>query len=94
LFAVAWFKLPEPPTPQWGALPVPTVLALGGALAGLLLAALCRAAARVGGRRRQDATRRVLHRATAQVADELVLDPLDGELAALAELQDLARRLR
>jgi GTP-binding protein EngB required for normal cell division len=91
---VGWFQLPALPTPRVGDAPVPTLLALGGALAGVLVAALARAAARVGARHRAAAARRLLTAATAAVADDLVLDPLDGELAALAEIRDLVARLR
>jgi hypothetical protein len=91
---VAWFQLPALPTPHLGQVPLPTLLALGGAFAGLLLAAAARVAARAGGRRRAQAARRALTEATARAADDLVLDPLDRELAVLAELQELARRLR
>jgi GTP-binding protein EngB required for normal cell division len=91
---VAWFQLPDLPTPRVGEAPVPTLLALGGALAGLLLAALGRLAARVGARHREATARRVLTAATAEAADALVLGPVDVELAALAEIQDLVRRLR
>jgi hypothetical protein len=60
----------------------------------VLVAALARGGARVGARHRAAAARRLLTAATAGVADELVLDPLDGELAALAEIRDLVARLR
>ena len=91
---VAWFQLPDLPVPHLGEVPLPTLLALGGAVAGLLLAAIARAAARVGARRRAAAAHRILTAATAKTANDLVLAPVDAELAALAELRDLVRRLR
>lgn len=91
--AVAWFGLPSLPAPDVGALELPGALALGGAAVGIVLAVLARWAARVGGRRRAASARRRLHRRVAEVTAELVTDPLDRELAALAELQVLARRL-
>jgi GTP-binding protein EngB required for normal cell division len=91
---VAWFQLPDLPVPHVGEVPVPTLLALGGAIAGLLLAAVARAAARVGAKRRAAAAHRILTAATAKTANDLVLAPVDAELAALAELQELVRRLR
>ena len=42
IFVVAWFNLPDLPTADVGELPLPTVLAIGGALLGLLLAAIAR----------------------------------------------------
>jgi hypothetical protein len=91
---MGWFQLPELPSPHVGQVPVPTLMALGGAFAGLVLAAVARALAGVGAKRRASAARRVLTAATAETADELVLDPVDDELAALAEIQELVRRLR
>jgi energy-coupling factor transporter ATP-binding protein EcfA2 len=94
IFVVAWLNLPDLPTAEVGALPLPTVLAVGGALLGLLVAALARAANRVGARRRASTTRRRLVAATTGVGRELVIAPIDAELATMAELRRLVRRLR
>ena len=90
---VAWFNLPDLPTPDIGAFPLPTLLAIGGAAAGLIVAAIARRAAALGGRRRSARTRRILRDRTSDVATSLVLAPVDAELAALAHLQTLVRRL-
>ncbi|MET0729343.1 MAG: GTPase [Acidimicrobiales bacterium] len=90
---VEWFGLPELPTPRVGGVPWPTWLTLGGAVAGLLLAVLGRVAARIGGQRRARAARRQLHRATGEVAQRLVVAPLDAELAVLSRLRALVRKL-
>lgn len=90
---VAWFGLPDLPTPELGSIPVPTALALGGAAVGLLVAALARWAAAVGGRRRAAQARRELRSRVDEVARNLVVEALDAELAAMAELGDLVRRL-
>jgi energy-coupling factor transporter ATP-binding protein EcfA2 len=94
IFAVAWLNLPDLPTAEVGALPLPTVLAVGGALLGLLVAALARSANRVGARRRASSTRRRLVAATTDVGRELVIAPIDAELATMATLRHLVRRLR
>jgi 50S ribosome-binding GTPase len=94
IFVVAWMKLPDLPTPELGAVPWPTVLAIGGAAAGLLLAALAGWATRVGARRRAAVARRRMSEAATGVGRELVIAPLDAELATLARLHELARRLR
>jgi energy-coupling factor transporter ATP-binding protein EcfA2 len=91
---VAWFGLPDLPTPEVGAVPVPTVLALGGALAGIVLAAMARWAIAVGARRRAAAARRRLEAATRDVANGLVVDPVNDELRAMADLRALAVRAR
>lgn len=90
---VAWFRLPDLPTPDIGPFPAPTLLALGGAAGGILVAALTRWAAAAGGRRRSARTRRTLTSRVSDVAQALVIDPVDAELAHLAELQTLVRRL-
>jgi predicted GTPase len=79
LFAVAYLRLPDVPTPDLGALPWPTVLFLGGALAGILLALLCRALAWLGGRRRARKAAKALRTAVAEVGTRLVLSPAEAE---------------
>jgi GTP-binding protein EngB required for normal cell division len=91
---VAWFRLPDLPTPDLGPVPWPTALALGGALLGLLVSALGRAAAGVGARRRAASARRHLVEAVGATAGALVADPVDAELAELAELRRHVRALR
>ncbi|GEA88456.1 GTPase [Cellulomonas cellasea] len=88
----AYLQLPEPPTPVWWELPAPTVLAIGGALAGLLVALLGRVAGGVGARRRATRVRRRLREAIDAVAGRLVVEPATSELAALERCRDGARR--
>jgi hypothetical protein len=94
IFVVAWLNLPDLPTVELGELPLPTVLAVGGAVVGLLVAALARWANAVGARRRASTTRRRLVAATTDVGRELVIVPLDAELATMARLGELVGRLR
>ena len=86
------------PTPEFEGLPVPTLLLVGGALAGLLLAILARVVNSFASRRRERRARRVLRQGVRAVAAELVLDPLDAELAArgslCSELRTAAGRRR
>jgi hypothetical protein len=91
---VAWFRLPDLPTPDLGPVPWPTALALGGALLGLLVSVLGRAAAGVGARRRAASARRHLVEAVGATAASLVAEPVDVELAELAELRRHVRALR
>jgi GTPase Era involved in 16S rRNA processing len=94
IFVVAWLGLPDLPTAELGRLPLPTVLSVGGAALGLLLAALARRATAVGARRRAAVARRRLVAAATDVGRELVIAPLDAELAAMTRLRDLTVRLR
>lgn len=91
LAVVAWLRLPEIPTPEWGTLPLPTLLLLGGAIVGVVLAVLSRFAARVGGRRRTASVRRRLRDAVGTAADEVVLAPVNAELDRLRSFVAAAR---
>lgn len=85
LFVLAYLKLPDPPTAEIGELPWPTVLLLGGALTGILLALLSRGLAGMGGRRRSRKAARALHASIADVGTRLVLDPAEAERARFAD---------
>lgn len=94
IFVVAWLNLPDLPSVDVGRLPLPTLLALGGAAAGLLVAAMARWATGAGARRRSGVARRRLNAAATEVGRELIIAPLDAELATLSRLHELVRRLR
>jgi GTPase Era involved in 16S rRNA processing len=94
LFVIAWFRLPDPPTPDLGRIPLPTLLAVGGAVAGLVLAAVSRRLAKRGGRRRYRRTMTQLAAAASQVGDELIVAPVDRELRAIAELSKAVRTIQ
>ncbi|WP_283135308.1 GTPase [Rhizohabitans arisaemae] len=79
LFLLGYLRLPEPPNPTFGELPWPTTLLIGGALAGVILALICRFIAYVGGRRRRRRVERRLYKAVEQVAEDLVLTPVAAE---------------
>ena len=92
--ALGWLGLPEAPTPRIGEIPLPTLLAVGGALLGLLLAAVAGWATGVGARRRGAQARRTLTAAATDVGERLIVGPVDSELRILDRLHDLSRRLR
>ena len=79
-FVLAYLQLPPLPPVTWGRLPAPTVLVLGGVLAGLLLAGLSRIGVVVGASRRERAARAALRRSVTAVTDELVVQPVRAEL--------------
>jgi hypothetical protein len=72
------------PLPEIRGVPVPTWLLVGGALLGVLLALAARAANGVSARRRARAAGRALRERVDEVADELVVAPVEGELEAYA----------
>jgi GTP-binding protein EngB required for normal cell division len=80
-FVLAYFQLPPLPDVLWWGLPAPTVLSIGGVLAGLLLAGLARIGVEVGARRRSAKARQSLRAAIARVTGELVIEPVKTEQA-------------
>jgi GTP-binding protein EngB required for normal cell division len=64
------------PLPEVEGIPVPTLLLVGGLLAGLLLALVCRPLVHAGARRRARLARRRLTERVAEVADTEVAEPL------------------
>lgn len=79
-FVLAYLQLPPLPEVTWGRLPAPTVLVLGGVLAGLLLAGASRVGVVVGAGRRERVARTALRRSVAGVTNELVVQPVQAEL--------------
>lgn len=78
-FLLAYLQLPPLPKVTWWRLPAPTVLVIGGVLAGLLLAGLARIFVEVGARRRTAKARQSLRAAIARVTGELVINPVKAE---------------
>ncbi|GIG38324.1 GTPase [Cellulomonas phragmiteti] len=89
---LAYLQLPDPVTPVWGPAPAPTVLLVGGVLAGLLVATVGALAGRLGARARARAARRRLRASVAEVAGRLVLTPLAAETDAWATCRAQAAR--
>jgi GTP-binding protein EngB required for normal cell division len=86
LFVLEWFQVPRPPTPEVGSFPWPTLLLLGGVVAGLVIAWLSGIVARVGaGRRRRRAFASVA-RAVEAIAEEHVLSPIAREQDAYNDI--------
>ncbi|MCW2925539.1 MAG: transporter [Thermoleophilia bacterium] len=83
----------EPPTPRVHGVPWPTGLLLGGALAGLLLAALAGGVNRLAAQRRARRVERALTARVGDVADVAVLEPVAEELAAYRTLGELTSRI-
>jgi hypothetical protein len=76
LFVLGWLQMDALfETPTWGPVPVPALMFLGGLLAGVLLAALARFLAAIGGRRRARTMERRLRTSIETVATETVVDP-------------------
>jgi GTP-binding protein EngB required for normal cell division len=97
---LAWLQVDDVvPLPEVRGVPVPTMLLLGGAAAGLALAFLARLVNGAGANRRARKAGRSLRAQVETVAAELVVDPVERELeahralcAALATASANARR--
>ena len=70
------------PVPEVRSIPVPTALLLGGAAAGLALGFVSRLVNGIGAGRRARRAARELRRRVEEVAAELVVGPVEDELAA------------
>jgi GTP-binding protein EngB required for normal cell division len=91
LLALAgYLRLTVPEPPAWGEVPVPTLALVGGVLLGLLLAGFARVLGSVGARRQSRAATARLRAAVAEVADRLVLEPVDQVLAELVRTREAA----
>jgi hypothetical protein len=84
----SYARLPEPPTPEVGAFPVPTLLLLGGILLGLLLALVCRWLVSLTAKSRARAADKRLRDAISEVSAEVVVEPIQAELASYAAVRD------
>ena len=82
LAVLSYLRLSEPATPDVGALPLPTLLLVGGVALGLLLATTCRLRVRRTARKRAGRAERRLRAAVDEVTDELVVAPVVAELDA------------
>jgi 50S ribosome-binding GTPase len=90
----SFLVLPDATTPELAGIPVPTLLLVGGILFGLLLAAAGRLLVRgsaVARRRRAESR---LRSAIEKVADELMLAPVEAELARHAHARLALERAR
>jgi hypothetical protein len=90
LGVLSWLRVDDAiPTPELRGIPVPTLLLVGGVLAGILLAFMARVANGLGARRRSGKAARSLRRQVEEAAQELVIDPVEQELKAHERLRRL-----
>ena len=90
----SYLRLPEPETPDWRGFSLPTLLLVGGVVLGLLIAAAGRIVARVGARRRRRRAEARLRAGIEQVADRLVIGPVEAELARHEAARSALERAR
>jgi hypothetical protein len=88
MFATRYLTFEMPATPEIAGYPLPLLVLIGGVVLGILFALFCRLLVRATARRRARAADRRLRAAIAEVADELVVKPVQDVLAGY----DTARR--
>jgi GTP-binding protein EngB required for normal cell division len=93
-FVLAYLQLPPLPDVTWWGFPAPTVLTVGGVLAGLLVAGLARIGIEVGARRRSRNAARALRRSIGKVTEELVLEPVEAERERYEKARVALERVR
>jgi GTP-binding protein EngB required for normal cell division len=88
----SYLRLPDPPTPTWHGVALPTALFVGGVLLGLLLAVVGRSVGRAGAvlRRRRAESR--LRAGIDVIADRLIIAPVGVELARHDRARDALSR--
>ena len=84
----SYARLPEPPTPEVGAFPLPTLLLLGGIGLGLVLALVCRWLVSLTARKRARTADKRLRDAISEVSATVVVEPIRAELVSYAEVRD------
>ena len=84
----SYLRLPDVPTPAVGPLPLPTLLLVGGVLLGLLLALVCRWLVAATARKRARTADKRLRDAISEVSAEMVVAPIEAELASYAQVRE------
>ena len=80
MFATRYLTFEMPATPEIAGYPVPLLVLIGGVVLGILFALFCRLLVSATARRRARAADRRLRTAIAEVADELVVKPVQAML--------------
>lgn len=92
LAVLGYLQLPVPEVPRLEGWPVPTLMIAGGALLGIVLALAGRIFASMAARSRAGAARRRLQAAVSDVAERLVVEPVQVELTRFASFRDALKR--
>jgi hypothetical protein len=95
LAVMGYLQMPAPETPEYRGFPVPTLMLLGGVVAGVLVALLARLFSSLGARRKARSADRRLRAAISEVTEELVVEPIEAEIEAYTRVREgLAAALR
>lgn len=89
---LAYLQLPALPSVLVGRLPLPTVMLLGGAVAGILVGLAARIGVGAGARAKGVQAERALVRSITEVSDRLVIAPVNLELSRFNQGREQAAR--
>ncbi len=82
LAVMGYLQMPAPTTPRYRGFPLPTLMLLGGVVAGIALGLLCALVVRLSARAKARSAERRLRTAITEVTDRLVVDPVQAEIEA------------
>lgn len=88
LFAAAYLRLDEIPTPDLYGFPVPTLMLVGGVALGVVLAMVCRVLVGLTAKARARVADRRLRDAICEVSQDLVVAPIEAELASYSRVRE------
>jgi GTP-binding protein EngB required for normal cell division len=88
LAVMSYTRSPAPDTTDVAGVPLPVLMLVGGIGLGIVVALLCRIAIRMSARRRAQRADRRLRAAIEQVADELVITPMQSQVDAYISCRD------
>ncbi len=88
LFGMDYLRISAPTTPEVQGFPVPTVMLIGGAAVGILLALFCRVLVRWTARGRARSADRRLRKGIDGVCEHIVVTPIEEELVAYRKVRD------
>ncbi|MDT0202744.1 GTPase [Nocardioides sp. AE5] len=88
LAVMAYLKMPEPATPSLGGFPVPTIMLVVGVALGIVLALVCRVLVSFTARSRARTVDRRLRSGIRQIAQELVIQPIERELDSYERVRE------
>lgn len=94
LAVLGYLQVPQPSNPRYRGVPFPTLMLLGGVVAGIVLALVSRVLVGLGARTRARRARRRLRATMTELIDELVVEPVRAELDAYRQAVDGLARAR
>ncbi len=88
LMVMDFLQLTPPEAPDYGGLPVPTLMLLGGVAMGLVLGLLCKVFVGLSARSRARSADKRLRAAISDVTERLVIEPIEHEITAYRTTRD------